>query len=97
MEDWVERLHQTRMHLRQRFHTVQNPAIHAVAREKASSRSLHPDVIAHTEATNAGNKHSFSVAKIDDLISTRQKKQQDMGQYEAMIYFEKEAKIDKLT
>ncbi len=25
------------------------------------------------------------------------KKQQDMGQYKAMIYFEKEAKMDKLT
>jgi hypothetical protein len=65
--------------------------------EKASSRSSYPDVIAHTEATNAGNKHSFSVAKIDDSISTRRKKQQDMGRYEAMIYFEKEAKMDKLT
>ncbi len=79
MEDWVEHLHQTGMHLRQCFCTVQNPAIHAVAQEKASSRSLHPDVIAHTKATNAGNKHSFSVAKIDDSISMRQKKQRDMG------------------
>jgi hypothetical protein len=53
--------------------------------------------MAHTEATNAGNKRSFSVAKIDDSISTRQKKQQDMGRYEGMIYSEKEAKMDKLT
>jgi hypothetical protein len=75
----MERLHQTGMRLRQRFCTVQNPAIRAVAREKASSRSSHPDVIAHTDATNARNKHSFSVAKIGDSISTRQKKQQDMG------------------
>ncbi len=30
-------------------------------------------------------------------ISTRQKKQQDMGRYEGMIYSEKEAKMDKLT
>ncbi len=70
MEDWVERLHQTGMRLRQRFRTIQNPAICAVAREKASSHSLHPDVIAHTKATNAGNKRSFSVAKINDSIST---------------------------
>ncbi len=82
----MECLHQTGMHLQQRFRTVQNPAIRAVAREKASSRSSHPDMIAHTDATNAGNKHSFSVAKIGDSISTCQKKQQDMGQYEAMIY-----------
>jgi hypothetical protein len=73
MEDWVERLHQTGMHLQQCFCTVQNPAIHAVAREKVSSRSLHPNVIAHTKATNAGNKRSFSVAKIDDSILTHQK------------------------
>ncbi len=83
----MERLHQTGMRLRQRFRTVQNPAIHAVAREKASSRLSHPDVIAHTDATNAGNKHFFSVAKIGDSILTPRKKQQDMGQYEAMIYF----------
>jgi hypothetical protein len=97
MEDWVEHLHQTRMNLQQRFRTVQNPAIRAVEREKASSRSSHPDVIAHTEAMNAGNKHSFSVAKIDDSILKCQKKQQDMRRYEAMIYFGKEAKMDTRT
>ncbi len=97
MEDWVERLHQTGMRLRQRFRTVQNLAIRTVAREKASSRSSHPNVIAHTEATNAGNKRSFSVVKIDDSISMRRKKQQDMGRYDAMVYFEKVAKMDKLT
>jgi hypothetical protein len=68
------------MWLGQRFHTVQNPAILAVAWENASSRSSHPDVIAHTDATSAGNKRSFSFTKISDSISTRQKKQQDMGQ-----------------
>jgi hypothetical protein len=83
----MERLHQTGMRLRQRFRTVQNLAIRAVAREKVSSHSLHPDVIAHTNATNAGSKHSFSVAKIGDSILTCQKKQQDMGRYKAMIYF----------
>jgi hypothetical protein len=46
---------------------------------------------------NLGNKQSFSVAKVDDTISTRQKKQRDMGQYEAMQYFEKEGKKNKLT
>ena len=64
MKDWVERLQQTRMHLRQRFCTVQNPVIHVLSREKANSCSLHPDVVAHTNATNAGNKRSFSVMKV---------------------------------
>ena len=79
MEDWVERLHQTGMRLRQRFHTVQNPVIQALAREKANSRCEHPDVIAHTNATNGGNKRSFSVVKVDNALSTRRKRQRDMG------------------
>jgi hypothetical protein len=61
-----------------------------LAREKANSRLSHPGVIAHTSATNAGNNHSFSVLKVDDSILTRQKRQRDMGQYEAMKYFDKE-------
>jgi len=47
-------------------------------------------VIAHTNATNAGNKRSFSVVKVDNAISTRRKRQRDMGRYEAMKYFDKE-------
>jgi hypothetical protein len=82
MEDLVERLHQTGMHLQQHFCTVQNPAIRANAHEKASSYLSHLDVIAHTDATNLGNKRSFSVAKVDDTILTHRKKQRDMGQYE---------------
>ncbi len=79
MEDWVEWLHQTGMHLQQCFRTVQNPVVRANARKKASSRSLHPDVITHTDKTNAGNKHSFSVAKIDDAILRHREKQHDQG------------------
>jgi hypothetical protein len=97
LEDWVERLHQTGMHLQQHFCTVQNLVICTNAHEKASSISLHPNVIAHTNATNTGNKHSFSVAKVDNTILTCQKKQHDMGRYEAMNYFKKEAKMNKLT
>ena len=93
----MECLHQTGMRLQQRFRTVQNPAIRTVARVKVSSCSLHPNVIAHTDATNAGNKRSFSVAKTDDAILTRQKRQRDMGQHDAMKYFKKERKMDKLT
>jgi hypothetical protein len=79
MEDWIKQGHQTGMRLQECFRTVQNPAIHTVVREKARSRSSYPDVIAHTKAMNAGNKHSFSVAKIDDSISTRQKSSKIWG------------------
>ncbi len=82
-------VHQTGMRLQQHFCTVQNPAIRTNVHEKASSCSSHPDVIAHTNAINLGNKQSFSVAKVEDTILTRQKKQHDMGQYEAMQYFKK--------
>ena len=66
--------------------------------EKANFHSSHPDVIAHTNATNAGNKHSFSVVKVNDAILTRQKRhrERDMGRYEAMKYFDKEVN-KKLT
>ncbi len=67
------------------------------AREKASSRLLHPNVIAHTNATNSRNKHSFSVAKVDNTILICQKKQRDMGRYKGMQYFEKEGKMNKPT
>jgi hypothetical protein len=69
MEDWVERLHQTGMCLQERFLRVQNPVVRAQAREKAHSCSSHPDVIAHTDATNAGNKCSFSGEKVDNTIT----------------------------
>jgi len=45
---------------------------------------------------NAGNKHFLSVVKVDNAILTRQKRQRDMGQYEAMKYFDKEVN-KKLT
>ena len=92
----MERLHQTGMRLQQRFCTVQNPDIRALAREKVNSRSSHPNVIAYTNVTNEGNKHSFSVVKVNDAILTRQKRQRDMGRYEAMKYFNKEVN-KKLT
>ena len=41
-------------------------------------------MIAHTSATNAGNKRYFSVMKVNDAILTRQKRQRDMERYEAM-------------
>ena len=64
--------------------------------EKANFHLSHPDVIAHTNATNAGNKRSFSVVKVDDAILTRRKRQRDIGRYEVMKYFDKEVS-KKLT
>ena len=45
MEDWVERIHQWGIRMRRRFRTVQDPFVCAHAREKASSRCNHPDVL----------------------------------------------------
>jgi hypothetical protein len=88
MEDWVERLHQTGMRMRQRFCTVQNPLLRAVAREKADSRNAYPDVIANVEATNKRNKRKFVSEKKVDVIATRRKRQRDIGRFEAMQYFD---------
>ncbi len=54
-------------------------------------------MITHTNKTNAGNKRSFSVAKIYNAISTRHKKQRDQGRYEAMKYFMKGGETKALT
>ena len=54
-------------------------------------------MIAHTNATNAGNKRSFSRTKSEDTIAMSRKKQRDMGRFEAMKYFEQEGNMDKLT
>jgi hypothetical protein len=57
----------------QRFCTVKNPLIRTKAREKVHVRDTNADVIAFTNATNAGNKHNFSEMKVDN-ISVIQKK-----------------------
>ena len=88
MEDWVERLHQTGMRMRQCVRTVQNPLVRALAREKADSRNAHPDVIANLEATNKRNKCKYVSEKKVDVIGTRRKRQRDMGRFKAMQYFE---------
>jgi hypothetical protein len=46
MEDRVEHLHQGRVQQRRRFCTVQDPLVHALMREKATSCNMHPDVLA---------------------------------------------------
>ncbi len=72
------------------------PVARAQAREKANSCSCHPDVIAHIDSTNESKKRSFSAVKIEDTITTKRKKQRDYGRFEAMKYFDKDAK-SKLT
>ncbi len=95
MEDWVERLHQWGIWLRRRFRTVQDPLVCAHAREKASSRCNHPDVLAGVDATDAGNKQKLSEKKAD-LLSARLKKQRDEGRFQALDYFE-HSKEERLT
>jgi hypothetical protein len=86
MEDWVERRHQWGMRQRRRFRTVQDPLVRALAREKATSRNTHPDVLAQVDATDTGNKRKLSEKKAD-VISTRQKLQREVGRFQAIKYF----------
>ena len=72
--------------MRRRFRTVQDPLVRALAREKASSRCNHPDVLAQVDKTDAGNKRKFSEKKAD-LLSARQKKQCHEGRFQALDYF----------
>jgi hypothetical protein len=97
MEDWVERLHQWGMQQRWRFHTVQNPLVRAMAREKASSRNTHPDVLAQVEATDERNKRKLSENNEVDILSIKQKMQRKEGHIKALEYFEEFSKEEKLT
>ena len=53
-------------------------------------------MIAHLEVTNKRNKRKFVSETKVDVIGTRQKRQRDMGRFEAMQYFERN-KNNKLT
>ncbi len=86
MEDWVEHLHQWEMQKRRRFCSAQDPLVHALAREKATSRNTHPDVLAEVDTTDMGNKRKLSEKKAD-VISTRRKLQRDVGRFQAIKYF----------
>jgi hypothetical protein len=88
MEDWVKWLHQWGMRERRRFCTVQDPLVRACAREKATSRNMHPNVLAQVDATNAGNKQKFLSDKKVDVLSTRRKWQSNVGWFEAIKYFD---------
>ena len=61
--------------------------IRAKAREKVHVRDTNADVIAFTNATNAGNKRNFSETKVDN-ISVIRKRQRDVGRDNAITYFE---------
>ena len=82
--------------MRQRFRTVGNPLVWAIAREKTNSRNAHPDVIAHLDVTNKRNKQKFVSETKVDVIGTRQKRQRDMGRFKVMQYFDRN-KYKKLT
>ena len=93
MEDWVERLHQTgkRQHLR--YRTKQNPVICSLAREKANSRNMHPDVIAQTDKINKGSKRNLTLTEQKaDLVGVlrKRKRQRDFGRFKAMKYFKQD-------
>jgi hypothetical protein len=89
MEDWVERLHQTGKRQRLRYRTVQNPVVRSLAREKANSRNMHPDVIAQTDKINEGSKRNLTEQKAD-LVGVLRKRQRDFGRFEAMKYFKQD-------
>jgi hypothetical protein len=45
-------------------------------------------VIAHTDATNEGNKRNFVSEKEVDVVATHRKRQRNMGWLEAIQYFD---------
>jgi hypothetical protein len=70
------------------FCTVQDPLVRARAREKATSRNMHPNVLAQVDATDTGNKQKFMSDKKADVLSTRQKWQRDVGRFEVIKHFD---------
>jgi hypothetical protein len=80
-------MHHDGMRERQQFCTVKNPEIRAKAREKVHIRDTHADVIAFTNATNAGNKRNLSELKVDPILVIR-KRQRELGWENAITYFE---------
>jgi hypothetical protein len=86
MEDWVKSLHQWGMQQRRRFCTVQDPLVRALAREKATSRNMHPNELAQVEETDAGNKQKLSEKKADVIL--KKKWQRNEGRFQAIKYFD---------
>ena len=72
--------------MRRRFWTVQNPLVRALARKKAASCNMHPNVLAQVELTDVGNKQNLSEKKADP-ISIKRQKQRNEGWFQALEYF----------
>jgi hypothetical protein len=69
---------------------VQNPVVRSLAREKANSRNMHPDVIAQTDKINEeGSKRNLTEQKAD-LVGVLRKRQRDFGRFEAIKYFKQD-------
>jgi hypothetical protein len=58
-----------------------------MAREKASSRNTHPDVLAQIEATDEGNKRKLSEKNEVDILSIKQKMHREEGRIKALGIF----------
>ena len=65
------------------------PSIRSLAREKANSRNMHPDVMAQTDKLNEGSKRNLAEQKAD-LVGMLRKRQRDVGRFEAMQYFKQD-------
>ncbi len=74
---------------------AQDPLDRALAREKATSCNMHPNVLAQVEPTDVGNMQILSEKKAD-LILFKQQKQHDEGRFQALEYFG-HAKEETLT
>ncbi len=74
--------------MRQRFRSVPNPLVNAIAREKAHSRNMHPEVISHLDMTNEADKLKFVAKKGDNTLALKRKRQRDDGRSEELCYFQ---------
>ena len=55
----------------------------------AYDSNMHPDVIAQTDKINEGNKRNLAEQKAD-LVGMMQKRQRNVGRFEAMKYFKQD-------
>ena len=73
-----------------------NPLVHAIARENVHLHSVHPEVIAHLDKTNEGNKRKFVAKKEEDSLALQQKRQHNDGRSEALCYFQLKKEDEKI-
>ena len=84
------------MRLRQRFCSVPNPLVCAIAREKVHLRNMHPEVISHLDKTNEGNKRKFGAKKEEDSLALQRKRQRNDGWSEALCHFQLKKEDEKI-